>query len=41
MVRTDIKAIFTEINIHRSDLMSKILKNRDTLTFTFVYEVKI
>jgi len=41
MVSTDIKAIFTKINIHRSDLMSKILKYGDTVTFTFVYEVKI
>jgi len=41
MVSTDTKAILTEINIHRSDLMPKILKHGDTITFTFVIEVKI
>ena len=41
MVSTDIKVIFTEINIQRCDLMSKILEYGDTVTFIFVYEVKI
>jgi hypothetical protein len=41
MVSTDIKGIFIDINIHEHDLMSKILEYGDTVTFKFVYEVKI